>query len=159
MPTHDVPTTRLDTDTRRVHPVRTVARLVGAVFLLVGVLGFVPGITQDVGGMTFAGHESDGMLLGIFQVSILHNVVHFLFGVAGLAMSRSNVAARGYLVVGGAIYLLLWLYGLLVEETSTANLVPVNDADDVLHLGLGVLMLGLGLLLPPPRPRVTDRTR
>ena len=73
---------------------RTAAAVVGTVFLLVGVLGFIPGITTDYDTMKFAGHESGALLIGVFQVSILHNIVHILFGVAGLAMSRTASAAR-----------------------------------------------------------------
>ena len=128
-------------------PLRTAAMVVGAVFLLVGVLGFVPGITSDYDTMKFAGHESDAMLLGIFQVSILHNIVHLLFGVAGLAMAKSANGARTYLVGGGVIYLVLWIYGLLIGESSSANFVPVNSADNWLHFVLGVAMIALGVVL------------
>ncbi len=120
---------------------------VGVVFLLVGLLGFVPGITQRFGDMQFAGHQSESHLLGIFQVSILHNIVHLLFGVAGLALARSFSGARSYLVGGGVIYLVLFLYGLLIDKESAANFVPLNAADDWLHLVLGVGMLAVGLLL------------
>jgi Domain of unknown function (DUF4383) len=122
------------------------AAAVGAVFLLVGILGFIPGITTDYSSMEFAGHESGAKLLGIFEVSILHNIVHLLFGVAGLAMARSWTGARTYLLAGGVIYLLLWLYGLLVDKDSDANFVPLNTADDWLHLVLGVTMVGLSFL-------------
>jgi arginine exporter protein ArgO len=128
-------------------PLRTAAIVVGAVFLLVGVLGFVPGITTDYETMQFAGHESEAMLLGIFQVSILHNIVHLLFGVAGLALARNADGARLYLIGGGAIYLVLWIYGLLIGQDSTANFVPVNTADNWLHFVLGVGMLALGIVL------------
>ncbi|MFC4150043.1 DUF4383 domain-containing protein [Micromonospora mangrovi] len=128
-------------------PVRLVAQVVGAVFLLVGVLGFVPGITSDYHSLMFAGHHSEAKLLGLFQVSVLHNVVHLLFGVAGLLLARSVAGARAYLVGGGAIYLVLWLYGLVVGSDSAANFVPLNTADNWLHLGLGVGMLGLGVAL------------
>ena len=128
-------------------PVRTAALVVSVVFLLVGVAGFIPGITTDYGDMTFAGHHSGAHLLGVFQVSILHNIVHLLFGVAGLAMARTVPGARSYLVGGGAIYLVLWLYGLVVGQDTAANFVPVNSADDWLHLGLGLGMIALGLLL------------
>ncbi|GIF41694.1 DUF4383 domain-containing protein [Actinoplanes xinjiangensis] len=128
-------------------PVRTAALVVAGVFLLVGVAGFIPGLTTDYGDMAFAGHHSDAHLLGIFQVSILHNIVHLLFGVAGLALARTVSGARAYLIGGGAVYLLLWVYGLVIGEDSAANFVPVNDADDWLHLGLGLGMLALGLLL------------
>jgi hypothetical protein len=125
---------------------RTLATVVGAVFLLVGVLGFVPGITTEYDTMMFAGHESQAKLLGIFQVSILHNIVHLLFGVAGLAMARKTSSAISYLIGGGVVYLVLWLYGLLVGHDSPANFVPVNTADNWLHLVLGLGMIGAGLL-------------
>src|SRR4051794_1014333 len=122
------------------------AGIVAAVFLLVGVLGFVPGITTHHDQLSFAGHDSMAMLLGVFMVSILHNVVHLLFGVAGLAAARTPRGAKLYLVVGGIVYLVLWLYGLLIDHGSDANFVPVNTADNWLHLGLGVGMVTLGLL-------------
>jgi hypothetical protein len=140
--------------TTRTHPTRTArtpvqqaALLVGAVFLLVGILGFIPGITTDYDTMEFASHDSGAELLGIFQVSILHNLVHLLFGVAGLAMSRTVSAARSFLLVGGAIYLVLWLYGLIVGHDTDANFVPLNTADDWLHFFLGIGMIALGALL------------
>ena len=126
---------------------QTAALVVGAVFLAVGVLGFIPGVTQNYSDLQFAGHESEALLLGLFQVSILHNIVHLLFGVAGILMARSFSGARTYLVFGGAIYLVLFLYGLLIGQNSAANFVPVNAADDILHLVLGIGMIGLGLAL------------
>jgi hypothetical protein len=126
--------------------IRRTAATVGAVFLLLGILGFIPGITTDYGSMTFAGHESGAMLLGVFQVSILHNLVHLLFGAAGVAMARTTSGARAFLIGGGVVYLVLWLYGLLVDEASAANFVPMNSADDWLHLVLGVGMIALGLV-------------
>ena len=126
--------------------IQKAAAAVGAVFLLVGVLGFIPGITTGYGTMEIAGHESHAELLGIFEVSVLHNVVHLLFGVAGLVMARTWNGARSYLIGGGAIYLVLWLYGLLIDKTSAANFVPVNAADDWLHLVLGLGMIALGVL-------------
>jgi hypothetical protein len=127
--------------------VQTVTLAVGAVFLLVGILGFVPGITSGIDQLSFAGHQSGAMLLGLFQVSVLHNVVHLLFGVVGLALSRSWTGSRSYLIWGGAIYLVLWVYGLAIGHESPANFVPLNMADNWLHFVLGIAMLGLGVLL------------
>ncbi|WP_433649963.1 DUF4383 domain-containing protein [Micromonospora zamorensis] len=136
------------------HPVRTAAQVVGAVFVLVGVLGFIPGITSNYDTLQFAGHESEAKLLGLFQVSILHNLVHLAFGVAGLALARTVSGARAYLIAGGAVYLVLWLYGLVIDHGSGANFVPVNNADNWLHLFLGLGMIALGLALTRGR---TDR--
>lgn len=127
--------------------VQKVAAAVGAVFLLIGILGFIPGITTEYDQLSFAGHESEAMLLGIFQVSILHNLVHVAFGIAGLAMARTFGLARAFLVGGGIIYLVLWVYGMVVDEGSTANFVPVNSADNWLHFLLGVGMVAAGLVL------------
>ncbi len=136
-------------------PVQKAALLVGAVFLLVGVLGFIPGITSDYDTMAFAEHHSEAKLLGVFQVSVLHNIVHLLFGIAGIAMSRAASTARSYLLVGGAVYLVLWLYGLFIDHDSAANFVPVNSADNWLHFVLGLGMIALGALLT----RTTHTTR
>jgi hypothetical protein len=126
----------------------TVAMAVGAVFLLVGILGFIPGVTANYGDLQFMGHKSGAKLLGLFEVSILHNIVHLLFGVAGIAAGRASAsAARSFLVGGGVIYLVLWVYGLVVDMGSKANFVPLNNADNWLHLILGLGMIGLGLAL------------
>jgi Domain of unknown function (DUF4383) len=132
---------------RDMHPLRTAAIVVSVAFLLVGVAGFIPGLTTDYGGMEFAGHESTAMLFGIFHVSVLHNIVHLLFGIVGLLLARTVSGAAAFLIGGGAVYLVLWIYGLLIDFNSSANFVPVNTADNWLHLILGVAMVGLGLAL------------
>ncbi|WAP51723.1 DUF4383 domain-containing protein [Arthrobacter sp. ATA002] len=131
--------------------IQTASLLVGAVFLLVGIMGFIPGITSNYDQLTFAGHHSEALLMGVFQVSILHNIVHLLFGVAGLLFARSASGSRIYLIGGGVIYLLLWLYGLFIGHDSSANFLPLNSADNWLHLVLGVGMVGLGAVLSRKR--------
>jgi hypothetical protein len=133
--------------TRDRSPVQLAALVVGATFLLVGVLGFLPGVTTDYDSLGGAGTESTAKLLGIFQVSVLHNVVHLLFGIAGLALARTAGGARSFLLGGGVIYLALWIYGLLIDKASDANFVPFNTADNWLHFALGVGMVGLGVAL------------
>jgi arginine exporter protein ArgO len=101
--------------------------------------------------MQFAGHHSEAMLLGVFQVSILHNIVHLLYGIAGVALARNADNARHYLLWGGIVYLVLWLYGLFIGHDSPANFVPLNTADNWLHLALGVTMVALSFLRREPR--------
>jgi hypothetical protein len=122
------------------------ALIFGAAFLLVGIAGFIPGITTDYGDMAFAGTDSQAELLGVFQVSVLHNIVHLLFGVLGLWAARAWDTARAFLIASGVIYLVLFAYGVLIDRDSDANFIPVNSADDWLHLGLGLAMLAVGLL-------------
>jgi arginine exporter protein ArgO len=128
-------------------PVQLTATVVGAVFLVVGIAGFIPGLTTDYDTMQFAGHESQAMLLGVFAVSILHNIVHLAFGVVGLVMARTAANAFLFLVGGGVVYLVLWLYGLVIDHDSGANFVPVNNADNWLHLVLALGMIAVGFAL------------
>jgi len=130
-------------------PVQTLALLVGATFLLVGILGFIPGITTNYGDMAFAGSDSDAKLLGIFQVSVLHNIVHVLFGLAGLAMARTWESARAFLIGGGVVYLALWLLGIV----GGGDWIPVNTADNWLHFVLGLGMVALGFVTTREAPR------
>ena len=124
-------------------PVQNVARLVGVVFLLVGILGFIPGITTNLyDGLEFAGNDGNAELLGIFSVSVLNNIVHGLFGIAGLALSSTWNGARTYLIGGGAVYAALWLLGIL----GGADWIPSNDADNWLHLVLGAGMVAAGVI-------------
>ncbi|MFB9907552.1 DUF4383 domain-containing protein [Allokutzneria oryzae] len=130
----------------RLVPVQIVAAWTGAVFLALGILGFIPGATTDYELLRIAGHHSGALLFGVFAVSVLHNIVHLLFGVGGLTFGRDPAAARLYLLGGGTAYLALWLYGLVIDKASTANVVPFNSADDWLHFGIGSVMVLLGLV-------------
>lgn len=131
--------------------VQKAALVVAATFALVGVLGFIPGITTNYDRMELVGHDSGAQLLGIFGVSVLHNVVHLLFGVVGFALARTADGARTFLVGGGVIYLVLALYGALIDRTSAVNFVPVDAQDNWLHLVLGLGMVALGIILGKSR--------
>jgi ABC-type transport system involved in multi-copper enzyme maturation permease subunit len=126
-------------------PIQLAATLVGLTFLVAGIGGFIPGLTTNAGDIALYGHESPAMLLGLFQVSVLHNVIHLVFGLAGLVMAKT--AAKTYLVGGGLIYLVTWLYGAAIGPATKLNFVPLNDADNWLHLALGAGMAAVGLAL------------
>lgn len=132
-----------------VHPsVRTgrstnqlVALIAGAVFLLVGLLGFTVS-----GGHHAAGTEG-GHLLGIFEVNVLHNIVHLAVGAGLIAGSLAGPRlARTTNTIVGAVYLLVGLLGLFLIGTS-ANIIALNGWDNGLHLlsGAALLVIGTGL--------------
>ena len=122
--------------------VRSASMGMGVVFLLVGILGFIPGITTQYGSMAFAS-GSEAMLLGAFQVSVLLNLLYLAMGAAGVWMSRGVLSARNVLIGSGAVLLVMWLYGLIVG-TSAANILSTNASTNWLNLILGVVAVGLG---------------
>ena len=130
-------------------PIQSVAALVGIVFLLGGILGFVPGVTTHYGDLSFAGHGSGARLLGTFQVSILHNLFHLLFGVVGLVLARTAEGAGTYLTGGGIVYLALWVFGAV----GIVGWLPANTADNWLHFLVGIGLLGLGFAAGHGRAR------
>ena len=126
------------------------AMLFGVVFLIVTIAGFIPGLTTDYDRVWEIGGEG-GKLLGLFGVNWLENLAHLLFAVGGFAMASTHERARTYFLGGGAIYLLLWIYGLIIDEQSNANLIGVNDASNWLHFVLALAFFGVGILLSRDR--------
>jgi hypothetical protein len=111
------------------------ALIFGVVFLLVGILGFIPGITEDAPG-DFAGEDSDGELLGAFKTSVLHNLAHLAFGI-GILAARAHRTALQYLLWGGIAYAALFVLGIV----GGLDWLPADDADDWLHLALAAALL------------------
>ena len=118
---------------------RTFATVMGVAFLLIGIMGFIPPLLTHPAGQE--GHGAmrvtafDGYLLGLFHVNILHSIVHVLFGVMGLAMSRTLGSARGYFRIVAVSYLLLTVMGLVpaFNMKNTFGLVPIHGNDVWLH--------------------------
>ena len=120
----------------------------GAVYLLVGVIGFFVTGFDD-----FAGNAQHEMLL-FFMINPLHNVVHIVIGVAGLLLARSLSGARTYgwlLAVG---YAAAFVYGLIAVGTSW-DILNINAADNVLHILTAAV--GLVIALAPVRTAVGTR--
>ena len=120
-------------------PNRLLGVIFGAVYILVGILGFT--VTSGVGFFATSG----GLLLGIFEVNIFHNVAHVLIGAALLLAGISNArAAKTVNAVVGAAYLVLGLAGLFLIG-SALNILALNVADNVLHFGSAAILLAVGL--------------
>jgi hypothetical protein len=135
----------------RLLAVQGAAVLVAAAFLAVAIAGFTPGLTTHLDRLQWLGHDSESQLFGVFEVSVVHNLLHLAFGVAGLLLAGTYARARAFLVGGSLIYLGLWLYGLLTEPSGPRNVLPLNDADNWLHFSIGVVMILLGLTLAGAR--------
>lgn len=116
--------------------VQGAALLVGAALVVLGVLGFIPGITADYDRLAWAEPASGASLFGTVAVSVVHNMVNIVIGGLGFLMARTYAAARAYLLLGGLVYLGLWVYGLSVVHAS-----------DWLHLSLAIVMALLAVTL------------
>lgn len=120
-------------------PNRLVATIFGAVYILVGLLGFA--VTGGVGFIATKG----GLLLGIFEVNPLHNIAHLLIGAALLIAGLTRVAAaKAANTTIGAVYLLLGIVGFFLVGTG-ANILALNTPDHFLHLVSAIVLLGVGL--------------
>ncbi len=124
---------------------RTVALVLGAVYVVVGILGFIPGITRETN--TVQDMESaTGLLLGIFPINLLHNVVHLVIGAALLYGSTARDNAIMVSRVVGVVYLLVGLLGFVAPDTF--GLMPIGGADIFLHLLTAAVLLYIGFAAP-----------
>lgn len=141
--------------------VQGAALFVGAGYLILGVLGFIPGVTTNYDTLQWAGHGSDALLFDVFATSGLHNTIHLLFGAAGMFCARTYSASRAYLLAGGVTLLGLWTYRAVSGHSLITSLFPLNQADNWLHFALGVVMIVLALTLAaqhdPTKPRARAR--
>ncbi|MET1043955.1 MAG: DUF4383 domain-containing protein [Microbacteriaceae bacterium] len=119
-------------------PNRLVATIFGAVYLVVGLLGFLA-----TGRVAFVGPDG-ALLLGIFEVNPLHNIAHLIIGAALLTAGLTSVrASKSANITVGVIYLLLGIVGFFIVDTP-ANILALNTADHFLHLVSAIVLLAVG---------------
>lgn len=116
------------------------ALVLGAVLVLVGILGFF--VEPSFG----IGDNADRGTLIAFDINGWHNVVHLLSGVVGLAMARTAAKARLFAIGYGAVYVLVTILGFIVGDGGLLlSLIPINTADNLLHLAIAVTGIAIGL--------------
>ena len=123
---------------------RTFALIFGIVFLAVGALGFVPNMVEPL----HPGHPpvdpEGGLLLGLFPVNLYHNIVHIIFGLWGLAASRSPGGSVGYARGVAIIYAVLTILGLIPSLNTLGGMVPLYQNDVWLHALLALVAAYFG---------------
>jgi hypothetical protein len=127
------------------HYIRYFAVVYGIVFLVVGIAGFVPGlVTSPQPAADVAVEEGFGRLFGLFPINVLHNAVHLIFGVWGLAAYRTFSAARWYARSVAVIYAIFAIMGLIPVLSTTFGLVPLYGNDVWLHILLAIVAAYFG---------------
>ena len=123
------------------------ALVFGAVYLLVGIVGFFVTGFDD-----FAGHDHETLLF--FMINPIHNIVHLVIGAVGLLLARTLTGARTYGWLLALGYAAAFVYGLIAVGQSW-DFLNINAADNVLHLLTA--LVGLAIALGPVRTAVTSR--
>ena len=126
--------------------VQTFARVFGIIFLVVGVGGFIPGLTQSHSHPGVTVEAFSGMELGLFPVNVLHNIVHIAFGVWGLLAARTGAGSRTYARVVAIAYALLTVLGLIPATNTTFGLIPIYGHDIWLHAVLAAVAAYFGFM-------------
>lgn len=139
---------------------RYFALVYGIIFLVVGIAGFIPGLLMpSAADHVLAVDAMSGRLLGLFPVNILHNIVHILFGLWGLAAYRSFGAARLYAQVVAVVYAILAVMGFIPVLNTTFGLVPLYGHDIWLHALLAAVAAYFGFArVDQPEPTTEVRT-
>jgi len=116
------------------------ALVLGAVLVLVGILGFF--VEPSFG----IGDDAQRGVLIAFDINGWHNVVHLLSGIVGLALAGTAAKARLFAIGYGAVYVLVTILGFIVGDGGLLlSLIPINTADNLLHIAIAVTGIGIGL--------------
>lgn len=115
--------------------VQTFAKVFGIVYLIIGILGFIPGLVQPiVGGPPLAIEAGYGKLLGLFPVNLIHNLVHIGVGVWGILAARSIPRAVNFARANAVLFGVLFLLGIIPATNTLFGLAPIYGVDAWLHL-------------------------
>lgn len=131
---------------------KTICKLLGVVFLLVGIVGFI--MSKDATGRDALGTH----------LTTAHNLVHIISGIVALyfGFSASLSAARGFCLAFGAVYLLLGVVGFIMGDSANDRMLKIDDLlmlgtrDHAIHVLLGILFLVGALMTKPDRVRAAD---
>jgi hypothetical protein len=130
--------------------VRLFALISGIVYLLIGILGFIPGfVAAPVGAPGLAVDAGYGYLFGIFPINVLHNIVHLSVGFWGVLSYRSYSGSRTYSKGLAIFYGLLAIMGLFPILRTTFGLIPIFGHDIWLHALTAIIAAYFGFVAKP----------
>ncbi len=140
--------------------IRKFALVFGILYVVAGVLGFVPALApHQAAGPHPTVETAHGHLLGLFPVNVLHNLVHVLIGVWGLVGSRSLAGARAFARGVAIFYGLLAILGLIPATNMLFGLVPIHGHDVWLHAGSALVCAYFGFVAAPDPVSGTNARR
>lgn len=129
---------------------RYFALIIGIVFLLVGIMGFIPAFVQyPVSTNELGVNAGYGYLLGIFPINVLHNIVHLTVGITGLLASISLDSSRVYARALAVFYGALAVMGLIPAANTTFGLIPIFGNDVWLHAVTAAIAAYFGFFASP----------
>jgi hypothetical protein len=124
--------------------VQLVALVFGIIYLLVGLLGFIGPLIGTASFVTFS--QDRHALFGIAEINLVHNLVHLLIGIGGLAAASSLANSRTYCQVVGVILLVVGVLGVFAQDSI--GLIPLGGADIPIHLVSGAILAYFGFAAP-----------
>lgn len=115
---------------------KILAILFGLVFIVVGILGFLPDFTPN------------GKLLTLFLVNPMHNIVHLATGIVALICGlTSGMAAKVFFIIFGIVYAAVAFLGFQMGQGMLFDMIAINQADNFLHTGIALVSLYLGFFV------------
>ena len=120
--------------------------IVGIVYLVIGIAGFIPGLVQGQDYPDLAVDAGSGALLGLFPVNVVHHLVHLLVGILGIAAYRAFESARLYSRGLAIVYGVLAVMGLIAAANlhTMFGLTPLFSHDVWLHAGTAIIAAYFG---------------
>ncbi|MDX2239691.1 MAG: DUF4383 domain-containing protein [Leptolyngbyaceae cyanobacterium bins.302] len=134
-------------------PAQYFALIAGIFFLILGILGFLPGVVEKVNGQTLdsvgAYDNGFGYILGVIPTNAFHSIIRLAFGISGILASISLDSTRVYSRAIAIGYGLFAVMGLFPYTNTTFGLAPIYGSDVLLHAASAAIGFYFGFIAQP----------
>lgn len=132
--------------------VQAFARVFGIIYVIVGIMGFLPGLVSPLVDTTgLAVTTGYGRLLGIFPVNLMHNIVHIGVGIWGILAARDFLMSVGFAKVNAVLFGILAVLGIIPATNMLFGLAPLYGSDVVIHAATAAVAAYFGFAAPAHR--------